>query len=382
MSRELRYLSRTDVRRCLPPIGGQIDLAEDALLDLTRDSAEVPVLVGVHPREESFLHAMPAWDKTSDIVGVKWVSHYPANPLRGLPAVSGLVVINDAQTGVPLCIMDGTEITARRTAAVSGAAVRLFDPGPRARAPRTTDAAPADVTSQQRPTHNVGFIGAGNQARMHLEMLIEALGQVHVRAFDAVKSRAETFVEEVAGSRSVASAAVADSAGDACDGADILVSVASSRALGEKVVTPDMMTAHCLILVVDWAIMLEAAVAQDAGLLLVDDLAQYTRACEASDHEWFGGFPRAHGSLGRALLAAERLAAADEAGGRRTEAAGTAVSPASVSTGRDAVAAALGGHADGRILIAGLGVAAVDIVTAGAVHRVALTEHVGLMLPV
>jgi len=394
--RALRYLSRSDVQRCLPPIGGQIDLAEEALLALTRDTAEVPALIGIHPRDDSFLHAMPAWDRTSDIAGIKWVSHYPLNPMQGMPAVAGLVVINDAGTGLPTCIMDGAEITARRTAAVSGAAVRLMaSPPGRGHVARDEDGRNASVGGRRRagggagsgdggaagrPTYAVGFIGAGNQARMHLEMLVDTLGQVSVRAFDAVSGRAEAFVEEARRSRGVAAAEVADDAAAACRDADILVSVASSRALGQKVVTPDMLTPHCLVLTVDWAIMLSAALGQDAGLLLVDDLVQFTHARECPEQEWFAGYPRAHGSLGRALLAAERIAASDVQGGRASEAATPGVS-ASQAAGRDAIAAALGGRADKRIFVATLGVAAVDIVTAGAVYRVALQEGVGRDLP-
>lgn len=392
--RALRYLSRADVQRCLPPIAGQIDLAEEALLALTRDTAEVPALIGVHPRDDAFLHAMPAWDKTSDIAGIKWVSHYPLNPTLGLPAVAGLVVINDAETGLPTCIMDGTEITARRTAAVSGAAVRLFAPRPVAghqaggEAGRAEDGRQAGPAAggvdpwgggEGRPTYAVGFIGAGNQARMHLEMLTDTLGRVCVRAYDAVSGRAEAFVEEAARSRCVAAAEVAEDAAAACRDADILVSVASSRTLGQTVITPAMLTPHCLVLTVDWAIMLTSALGEDAGLFLVDDLVQFTQAREGPEQEWFAGYPRAHGSLGRALLAAERIATADAGGGRP----GPDVSDISTSqaAGREAVAAALGGRADGRLLVATLGVGAVDIVTAGAVYRVALQEGVGRELP-
>jgi hypothetical protein len=140
-----------------------------------------------------------------------------------------------------------------------------------------------------------------------------------------------------------------------------------------------MLTPHCLVLTVDWAIMLTSALGQDAGLFLVDDLVQFTQAREEPEQEWFTGYPRAHGSLGRALLAAERIATSDAGGGTPgTDASG---GPASRAPGREAVAAALGGRADGHILVATLGVGAVDIVTAGAVYRVALQEGVGQELP-
>ena len=50
-------------------------------------------------------------------------SIFPDNPSRGLPTASGLVVVNDGATGVPVALMPAGELTAARTAAVSGACV-------------------------------------------------------------------------------------------------------------------------------------------------------------------------------------------------------------------------------------------------------------------
>ena len=61
----------------------------------------MPPKIGVHPRPDAFLHAMPAYLRELDVVAMKWVSGFPDNPARGLPAISGLIVLNDADTGVP-----------------------------------------------------------------------------------------------------------------------------------------------------------------------------------------------------------------------------------------------------------------------------------------
>jgi ornithine cyclodeaminase/alanine dehydrogenase-like protein (mu-crystallin family) len=89
---------------------------------------EMPPKPGIHPRPDAFLHAMPAYLRSDDVAALKWVSGYPENPARGLPYISGLIVVNDAGTGVPEAIMDAAEITAARTAAASGACVRRFAP--------------------------------------------------------------------------------------------------------------------------------------------------------------------------------------------------------------------------------------------------------------
>ena len=89
---------------------------------------ELPPKPGIHPRKDSFIHAMPAYLRDEDVAALKWVAGYPANKERGLPYISGLIVVNDAETGLPTAVMDGAEITAARTAAASGVCVRRWAP--------------------------------------------------------------------------------------------------------------------------------------------------------------------------------------------------------------------------------------------------------------
>src|SRR3990172_11268268 len=150
----LRYLSAAELDRCLPDVGDRLDLCARALSALGRGAAEMPPKIGVHPRPGALLHAMPAWLRDGDLVGLKWVAAFPDNRAHGLPAINGLVVLNDAETGLPSWIMDAARITSVRTAAVSGLRIRLFTP--------------ADV-------RRVALIGAGVQARAHVEVIASLL---------------------------------------------------------------------------------------------------------------------------------------------------------------------------------------------------------------
>src|SRR5262245_10143171 len=85
---------------------------------------EMPPKPGVHPGADGFLHAMPAYLPRLRALGMKWVSGYPSNPARGLPYISGLLVLNDPETGIPDAVLDATWITALRTAAASAVAAR------------------------------------------------------------------------------------------------------------------------------------------------------------------------------------------------------------------------------------------------------------------
>ena len=75
--------------------------------------------------------AMPAYvGGEFDVAGLKWIPSVPDNPARhGLPRANALVLLSDRETGLPLAVMDGTVVSAMRTGAVTGVAVRhLADP--------------------------------------------------------------------------------------------------------------------------------------------------------------------------------------------------------------------------------------------------------------
>ena len=110
------YLRRGEVAGLLPEIPAQLDLVEATYRSVGAGRVELPPKPGIHPRKDSFIHAMPAYLRDEDVAALKWVAGYPANKQRGLPYISGLIVVNDAETGLPTAVMDGAEITAARTA--------------------------------------------------------------------------------------------------------------------------------------------------------------------------------------------------------------------------------------------------------------------------
>ena len=71
---------------------------------------------------------MPAW-QTGGSMGVKIATVFPDNATQGLPAVSASYILMNAATGVPVAVLDGTEITLRRTAAASALASSYLSRG-------------------------------------------------------------------------------------------------------------------------------------------------------------------------------------------------------------------------------------------------------------
>ncbi|GGJ38943.1 bifunctional Delta(1)-pyrroline-2-carboxylate/Delta(1)-piperideine-2-carboxylate reductase [Neoroseomonas lacus] len=116
------HLDQAALRRALP-----WDDLIAALEALFREGCEAPLrhrhtMPGAAGSETTLL-LMPAW-RAGSHTGVKIVHVAPANAARGAPAVHAAYLLSDALTGAPLALMDGGELTDRRTAAASLLAAR------------------------------------------------------------------------------------------------------------------------------------------------------------------------------------------------------------------------------------------------------------------
>ncbi len=326
----LRWLSAGDVVEAMPLISDRLDLAEQVMSALaTPDGSDLPSKIAIHPRPAtSFVHAMPAMlrgaDLFGDLIGMKWVAGFDTNNELGLPAISALVVLNDAATGIPIAIMDGGPITAQRTAAVSGVALRHFAPDVVGRPPRAA------------------LIGAGVQGRSHLPVLGHVLPGVALHLFDRDARRSEALAAEARATAGIGSVEVHGSARDAVAGSDVVLTAASFGPAEERQsMTNDWLAPGATVIPVDYATYCAAEVAHDAALFLVDQREQYLANRDAGN---FDGYPDPHATLGEAILA---------------------------HTPRPA----------GRVVVTHLGVGLSDVVFADAILRIAEAADLGVQLP-
>ncbi len=285
----LRYLSTADVLAAMPPLEERLTLAERTMTALVA-GAELPPKIGVHPRPEgSFAHAMPAHLRgadpggAEDLLGIKWVAGFGANGALGLPAISALVILSDPDTGMPVAILDGGPITAMRTAAVSGVALRRFAPRVQGRRPR------------------VALIGAGVQGHSHLTLLGALLPGLELAVHDRDPERAEALAQVARDTAGIAAIDVAPSARAAAAEADVVVTAASFAAPADRQpMTDDWLAADALVVAVDYATIVAAEVARGAALFLVDERDQFLANRDAGQ---FDGYPDPGGTLGEAILA-------------------------------------------------------------------------------
>jgi ornithine cyclodeaminase/alanine dehydrogenase len=172
----LLYLSRADVEMVAPDLPTIIALLEQAFREKGAGRVEMPPKPGIHPRPDAFIHAMPAYIPALHAAGIKWVSGYPDNQRRGLPYISGLLVLNDDETGLPICVMDCTWITAYRTGAATALSARYL----------------------ARPESEVvGILACGVQGRTNLEALATCFPIRRVYAYDLVPTARRRYAHDM-----------------------------------------------------------------------------------------------------------------------------------------------------------------------------------------
>ena len=334
----LRHLSAVEVAAAMPPLAERLILAERTMRALGRD-AEMPPKIGVHPRQSgSLAHAMPALlrgeaaDGSEDLIGAKWIAGFPANPAAGLPTYHALVLLNDPRTGEPLAVMDAGTITAQRTAAISGTAIRHFVPG---------------GTGPGGHPARVAVLGAGAQARSHIPIIGHVLPGAHVRLTDIDSVRASTLATEASGVAGIGSAQSVGSVREAVESADVVVSVVSFGP-DTQALDPVWLGPQTLFVAVDYDMQAPAALASEA-LFVVDERDQFLATRSGST---FAGYPEPSATLGELF----RGDAPPRLGDR-------------------------GGRPAGLVLVTHLGVGLADVVFASAILLRAEQLGLGRLLP-
>ncbi len=204
----LRLLSADDLRQALPMLAA-VAVMKDAFAALSTGRATVPRRIHLEVEEAAGTTlVMPASLGQWGGLGAKLVSVFPGNAERGKPAVTGLVVVLDPETGEPAALADGTFLTAWRTGAASGAATDLL-------------ALPAARTA--------ALFGCGAQARTQA-LAIDAVRDLdELRVYARTPAAVERFVEEMQ-PRLRARLIAATSPSAAIAGAEIVCAATTSSA--------------------------------------------------------------------------------------------------------------------------------------------------------
>jgi ornithine cyclodeaminase/alanine dehydrogenase len=319
---KLLYLSRADVERVALPMSAIIAALEEMFREKGEGRVEMPPKPGIHPRPDAFIHAMPAFIPALGSAGMKWVSGFPENQRRGLPYITGLLILNDPETGVPLAVMDCTWITAMRTGAATAVAAKHL----------------------ARPdSKSVGIVACGVQGRSNLAALAEVFALERVRAYDVRREVAERFAAEMGGELGLA-IEVVGSARAAVEDLDLVVTSGPILKHPKPAIEPGWLAPGSFASAVDFDSYFQGAALRECDRLVTDDLPQMEYYREVG---YFQGTPPADSELGEIVCGKKP--------GRRT--------------------------ADERTVAMNLGIALDDMATAILIHRRALERGIGTWLP-
>jgi ornithine cyclodeaminase/alanine dehydrogenase len=189
LGKTLLYLSQSDVAAVALGMAEIIAALELMVREKGEGRVEMPPKIGIHPLPDAFIHAMPAAIPGQKAAGIKWVGGYPENSKRGLPYVTGMLILNDYETGFPIALMDATWITAKRTGAATALSAKYL---------------------ARRDSATVGILGCGVQGHSNLEALKVLFPLKKIYAYDTHADRGAHFAQEMSSQLGIEAIPVTD----------------------------------------------------------------------------------------------------------------------------------------------------------------------------
>lgn len=271
--RKLLYLSQSDVERVNLPMTEIIAALESMFAEKGEGRVEMPPKPGIHTRENAFIHAMPAYIPALESAGIKWVSGYPDNRRRGLPYITGLIVLNDPETGMPLCVMDCVWVTAKRTGAAGAVAAKHLARG---------------------NSEVLGILGCGVQGFSHAEAMSCVLPIKKILAYDVLPEAAAAYREKVEAAFGI-EVEVVSGPEDAVRGSDVVVTAGPILKDPDPVIEDDWFQPGSFAAPVDFDSYWKPRAFKRADLFYTDDVKQLLYYREVG---YFKGIPRRVHDLG------------------------------------------------------------------------------------
>jgi len=270
---KILYLSQADVVSVGLKMADVIDLLEVAFKEKGHGRIEMPPKPGIHPGGgDNFIHAMPAYIPALGSAGIKWVSGFPDNAKKGLPYITGLLILNDPETGIPLAVMDCEWITAMRTAAASAVSAKRL-------------ARPESAT--------LGVLGCGVQGFTNTEALNVNFPIKEVFAYDTSEKSLSIYTEKVA--KLGLKVTVVSTPQEAVQGLDLVVTAGPILKVPHKTIKAGWLKEGAFASLVDFDSYWEPDAMKEANKFCTDDLNQFKYYQSVG---YFQDVPPLHADLG------------------------------------------------------------------------------------
>jgi ornithine cyclodeaminase/alanine dehydrogenase len=271
---KILYLSQADVVSIGLEMSEIIQLLEKAFDEKGHGRVEMPPKPGIHPGDgDNFIHAMPAYIPALNSAGIKWVSGFPENSKKGLPYITGLLILNDPETGIPLAVMDCIWITAMRTAGASAvAAKRLARP----------------------ESARLGILGCGVQGISNTEALNVPFSIEEVLAYDISPEAVEKFRQVIPEKFGIKVTPV-QKPQEAVTGCDLVVTAGPILKEPHKTIKKGWLDEGAFASLVDFDSYWEPAAMKEVDKFCTDDKKQFEYYKSAG---YFQDVPPLHADLG------------------------------------------------------------------------------------
>ena len=251
--RRLLYLSKADVVATGLTMAEVTQAVDAAFREKGLGRVEMPPKPGVHPGGgDNFLHAMLAYIPTLGAVGLKWVSGFPGNQQRGLPYITGLLILNDPETGLPISVMDCVWITAMRTGAATAVAAKHL----------------------ARPDSSIlGVLGCGVQGRSNAEALKLLFPIQQVIAYDLDAEAARRYAGDVSARLKIEVVPVSDPR-KAVSGSDIVITAGPILKKPHRTIQPGWLDEGAFASLVDYDSYWHPDALREVDKFCTDDVPQ------------------------------------------------------------------------------------------------------------
>jgi ornithine cyclodeaminase/alanine dehydrogenase len=255
------------------PMERVIDVVETALVEKAHGRVQMPAKHWMEPRPTRWFGGMSSLIPSLGYAAMKWQSGSSENAANGIPYLTGMLFLNDLDSGLVRAVMDSTWITQQRTAAESGVAVKHL--------------ASEDATT-------FGILGCGVQARSHLDAFIRVMPKLtEVVLFDIAPDAAQRYAEFV--QQHDLTATIVSDARSAVERGDVVVTAGPIEVDQPRTIEAGWLRAGALGVTLDYDCYWKPEAFAAADVLLTDDLAQIEHIKESG---YFVGAPPPDAELG------------------------------------------------------------------------------------
>ncbi len=275
MAYDVRFISQADVESLGISMKEVMDGVETGWRMNGEGKTELPAKIGIHPRGNCYIHAMPCWiGGDTDMAGMKWVAGFPMNLEKRLPYNNGIFVLNDTETGVVKAIMDCNWMTTWRTGAAAGLGAKYF-------------AAPDSAV--------VAVIGLGTIGKITLRAFKEVLPAMkYIKIYDPIAEQYGRFIDEMRELLPGVEFIKCGSLVDSCAYADVVTSCAPILDQPRRSVSADMLKENICCITSDYDSTLCADTVSGGCSFVCDDRGQYLWTQEHGVY-FQNGYPLAEG---------------------------------------------------------------------------------------